>query len=397
MKPEEKPRPIRVLLISDSYPPVLGGSEIEAQRVSAAMIRRGHRVQVLCAGGPPMPGLRNWIDPKGVPVGILTRRSRGIWKDRVFALQVAYEIWRLRHSYDVVYFLMQGLHLAAGLPIARFLKKPTVLKIAGSNVIPLMRQSRMGRWELDKLQEWRVPVMILNDGMIEEALADGFNRGQLIWMPNPVDPDEFRPATPGESAIWRNSHGIPGDALVAIYVGRLSREKGLRSLIGGFALAARQVPGAILILVGDGALRPELEDLCRDVNLDPAQVRFIGRVPAAEIPSWLRASDIFALTSPSEGFACALVEAMAVGLPSVVSAIPANLQLVEEGVHGLTVPFDNEERIAGAFLKLFGNPPLRRKMGDAAHLRAVENYSTAKVVERYEALFGTMLGSGSPG
>ena len=56
---------VRVLLISDSYPPVLGGSEIEAQRVSAAMIRRGHRVQVLCAGGPPMPEVRDWVDPWG--------------------------------------------------------------------------------------------------------------------------------------------------------------------------------------------------------------------------------------------------------------------------------------------------------------------------------------------
>ena len=65
-------RPIRVLLICDSYPPVLGGSEIEAQRVSAGMIRRGHQVHVLCSGGPPMPAVRDWIDPAGIPVTILT-------------------------------------------------------------------------------------------------------------------------------------------------------------------------------------------------------------------------------------------------------------------------------------------------------------------------------------
>lgn len=82
-------RPIRVLLICDSYPPVLGGSEIEAQRVSVGMIRRGHQVHVLCSGGPPMPAVRDWIDPAGISVTILTRQSRGLWKDRVFALQVA--------------------------------------------------------------------------------------------------------------------------------------------------------------------------------------------------------------------------------------------------------------------------------------------------------------------
>jgi len=385
-------KPVRVLLICDSYPPVLGGSEIEAQRVSAAMIRRGHQVQVLCAGGPPMPPLRDWIDPAGVPVSILTRRSRGRKKHWVFAYEVAYAIWSRRQSYDVVYFLMQGLHLAAGLPVAHLLKKPIVMKIGGSRVVPEMRRSRAGRWELDWMQQWRVPVMVLNEGMIEEALADGFVRDQLVWMPNPVDIDEFRPAQPGESTAWRESHGIPLDAQVIVYVGRLSHEKGLRELIGGFARVAAQAPKALLLLVGDGAMRPELEQFVGELGLNPGQIRFTGRVAAAEIPFWLRASDIFSLTSPSEGFSCALVEAMAVGLPSVVSAIPANLQLVEEGVHGLTVPFDDREAIGQAFLRLLGDCELRQSMGNAAHQRVVDNYSTVKVVERYEALFNGLLG-----
>jgi len=378
---------LRVLLICDSYPPVMGGSEIEAQRVSAAMIRRRHQVHVLCAGGPPMPPLRDWIDPAGVPVTILTRRSRGRWKDWIFAGEVSRAIWSRRRSYDVVYFLMQGLHLAAGLPLAHFLKKPMVVKIAGSSVIPIMRKSRAGRLELDWMQRWRVPLMILNNGMVEEALADGFARDRIVWMPNPVDPDEFRPARPGEPEAWRASHGIPPGSPVVVYVGRLSHEKGLRSLVGGFARAARQAPEAVLLLVGDGASRPELETLARGLGMNAGQIRFVGRVPAGEIPYWLRASDIFSLTSPSEGFPCALLEAMSAGVPSVVSAIPANLQLVEDGVHGLTVPFDDEEVIGEAFLRLFGDSGMRRSMGNAARRRAVDNYSTDKVIDRYEALF----------
>ena len=384
-------KPVRVLLICDSYPPVMGGSEIEAQRVSAALIRRGHEVRVLCAGGPPMPPLRDWVDPAGVPVTILTRRSRGRWKDWIFAWEVSRFIRSRRRSYDVVYFLMQGLHLAAGLPVAHFLRKPTLVKIAGSNVIPIMRKSRAGRLELDWMQRWRVPVMVLNTGMVEEALADGFARDRIVWMPNPVDLDEFRPARPGEAGAWRESHGIPSNAHVVIYVGRLSHEKGLRSLIGGFACAAREAPGALLLLVGDGALRPELETLARGLGINAGQIRFVGRVSAGEIPFWLRASDIFSLTSPSEGFPCALLEAMSAGLPSVVSAIPANLQLVDEGVHGLTVPFDDEEAIGKAFLRLFSGAGLRTSMGDAARRRVVDNYSTDKVIDLYEELFRSTL------
>jgi len=388
-------QPVSLLLISDTYPPVVGGSEIEAQRVASALIKRGHHVQVLCAGGPPMPAVRDWIDPAGVPVRILTRRSRGRAKDFVFALEVAWAIWSGRQRYDVIYFLMQGLHLAAGLPVARWLGKPIVMKFGGSGVIPLMRSSRAGRVELDWLRRWAARLMVLNDAMIEEGIADGFAREQFTWMPNPVDVSEFRPAQPGETVAWREQHRIPLQACVTVYVGRLSSEKGLPGLVRGFAQAARRSPDAILVLVGDGAQRGELEALAGQLGLGPDQIRFIGRVNITEVPYWLRSSDIFALTSPSEGFSCALLEAMAAGLASLVSDIPANRQLIDPGIHGLTVPFGDESSIGEALLRLSADPEARQRMGEAARNRVVQNYSTSRVMERYETLLSEVMASKS--
>jgi len=387
--------PVSLLLISDTYPPVVGGSEIEAQRVASALIKRGHTVQVLCAGGPPMPAVRDWIDPAGVPVRILTRRSRGRAKDFVFALEVAWAIWSGRQRYDVIYFLMQGLHLAAGLPVARSLGKPIVMKFGGSGVIPLMRSSRAGRVELDWLRRWAARLMVLNDAMIEEGIADGFAREQFTWMPNPVDVSEFRPAQPGETAAWREQHRIPLQACVTVYVGRLSSEKGLPGLVRGFAQAARRSPDAILVLVGDGAQRGELEALAGQLGLGPDQIRFIGRVNITEVPYWLRSSDIFALTSPSEGFSCALLEAMTAGLASLVGDIPANRQLIDPGIHGLTVPFGDESSIGEALLRLSADPEARQRMGEAARNRVVQNYSTSRVMERYETLLSEVMASKS--
>ena len=384
-------RQLRILLIIDSYPPILGGSEIEAQRVSAALLRRGHKVKVLCAGGPPMPPVREWVDPEGVPVGILTRHTRGRWKDMAFALEVAYEIWKGRKRYDIVYFLMQGLQVATGLPTARFLGKVTVMKIAGSGVVAFMRRSRFGRLELDWMRKWKTPLMVLNEGMIEEALADGFTREQLIWTPNPVDTDHFHPAEPADIAEWRTRHGIAPDAQVIIYVGRLAPEKGLQPLLEGFAVAMKQAPRALLLLVGDGPTRPALEEMARQIDPSLSRIRFAGRAPIADVPRWLQASDLFALTSPSEGFACALVEAMSVGLPSVASAIPANLQLVEDGVHGLTVPWNDENAIGNAMLRLMADPEMRHRMGAAARARVVENYSTDTVLSFYEKTFSRLI------
>ena len=381
---------LSILLVCDTYPPVMGGSEIEAQRVSAALIERGHRVQVLCSGGPPMPALRKWTDPAGVPVRILTRNSRGRVKDCVFAARVAWTFLRESRGYDIVYFLMQGLHLAAGLPIARVLGKPIVMKFGGSGVIPLMRATRFGRIELDWLRTWAARLMVLNEGMMDEAVADGFRRQQMLWMPNPVNVDDFSPGTVGEVAELRRKYGLPSDSQIIIYVGRLSHEKGLPSLVRSFALAAGSVSGAMLILLGDGAMRGELEVLADGLGIGP-RVRFAGRVDVAEVPDWLRTADLFSLVSPSEGFSCALAEAMAVGLPSVVTDIPANAQLVETEVHGIRAPFGDDQAIGAAMIRILSDAPLRNRMGAAARQRIVDNYSTASVVDRYESLFTEII------
>ena len=385
-------KPVSVLLISCTYPPVLGGSETEAQRVSAEMIHRGHRVLVLTSGGSPMPPVREWVDPAGVPVRILTRNARGRWKDTVFALRVAWSLWRERRNYQIVYFLMQGLHLAAGLPVARALQKPIVMKVGGSGVIGRVRQSRIGRVELRWLRRWAARLLILNEGMMQEALEYGFPRDQMLWMPNPVDTEQFRPGQPEEIAKLRAGFGIPPGALVAVYVGRLSHEKGLPSLLSGFALAAREEPRAMLVLVGDGHMRSELEASAAKLGLGSSQVLFSGPVDPSEVPAWLRASDVFTLMSPSEGFSCALAEAMSAGLASVVSRIPANVQLIEDEIHGLLAPVGGDSAMAGALLRLFRDPALRGRMGQAARQRILDNYSTDQVAERYETLFAEVLG-----
>ena len=182
------------------------------------------------------------------------------------------------------------------------------MKISGDGVIPLLRSSRAGRYQLDRLRRWSVPLLLLNPRMIAEALEDGFERDQISWMPNPVDVEEFRPAAPAEPSALRAELGIPGNVPVAIYTGRLSRE-GIGRSAGRFR--AGRLPSrsdAVLLLVGDGPLRPELESRARELKI-ASRVRFVGRVPLSEIPRWLRASDVFALASPNEGFSCSLVEA----------------------------------------------------------------------------------------
>ncbi len=250
--------PKSFLLVCDTYPPVVGGSEIEAQRVCAALIKRGHKVTVLCAGGEPMPDLSDWVDPMGVPVRIFGRYPGERRRSYGYALGVAWTLLTRRNEYQFVYFLMQGLHLAVGLPLARMLRKPILMKVSGSGLITMLQRTWLGRFELRSAAKWARRIMILNPGMVEEAVSAGLNPEQLLWMPNPVDTDEFAPCDQAEKLRLRSQLNIPADALNVLFVGRLAPEKELPSLLGAFARVASVVPSALLTFVGDGPVRQSL-------------------------------------------------------------------------------------------------------------------------------------------
>ena len=381
-----------LLLICQSYPPVLGGSEIEAQRVAAGLRRRGHEVTIICAGGDPMPPVTRWTDEFGTPVRIIGGRWPKRWRDHVFALGVFWTLFTMRRQYQLVYFLMQGLHLAAGLPAARFLSKPVLMKISGSSIVTIMGQSRLGRLELRWLRKWAHRVMILNSGMAAEAAAAGFDEKQLFWMPNPVDVDRFAPGTPEERIRFRQTVGLDGDVPIIVFTGRLAPEKELLSLLGAFRLI--DLPARV-VLIGDGPERAALEARTAQLGLSD-RVLFAGRCPPDAVQDWLKASDIFVLLSSNEGFSCSLVEAMSCGLPAIVSNIPANAQLIKNGVHGFVTVLRDEPSIADALRRLLSDASLRRTLGAAARRSVLDRYSVDQVVDLYESLFESALKSNGP-
>lgn len=308
----------------------------------------------------------------------------------MFAAGVVWALIRKRREVRIAYFLMPGLQVLVGVPVARLLGLRVLMKFSGSGEIRKLTKGRLGRIELLLLRRFAHRIMALNPGMLEEAADAGFDRAQVVWMPNPVDTDEFCPCRDGARSDLRADLGLPDGAFVIVYVGRLSPEKELPSLIGAFAGIARGHPEAILALVGDGPSRATLVARVGELGLEE-KVRFTGMVGVASVLKWLQASDVFALVSSLEGFPCSLIEAMSAGLPSIVSDIPANTQLIEDGTHGLAVPLRNEESIAAGMLRLLGDRGLRTRLGMSARSLILENYSSEKVAERYEALFRELL------
>jgi L-malate glycosyltransferase len=385
--------PISVVVVTHSYPPVLGGAEVEVQRVSAALVARGHSVAVLCAANPGMPDTDRWVDSGGVAVRMFGRGRRDRALNVSFALGVAVTLFLRRRDYRVVYFLSRGVHLAAGLPVARWLKKPILMKFSGSYAISAMGQTWMGRLELRWLKQWAQRVMVLNPDMLREAASVGLDAARLQWMPNPVDTAVFAPCSAQRRLELRKELDLRSDAPVAMFTGRLSPEKDLPSLLAAFANVVHRLPGSVLSLVGDGVCRDALAAQCASLGISKS-VRFAGGLDATGVRRWLQASDVFVLVSPSEGLSCALLEAMAVGLPSVVSEIPANTQVIDAGVHGLYVRPGDTESIADGLCRLLAAGGERTLMGIAARERIFQDFSTDRVAARYEDLLRRVVVSG---
>ncbi len=339
-----------------------------------------------------MPAVKNWTDPFGVPVEIWGSGLKHPWNGYAFAFGAAWTLLRERRDYQIAYFLMQGLQLATAVPMARMLGKAILMKFSGSNLIDSMKASALGRLELRFLDKWAQRILILNPGMIDEARNAGLNTKLLTWMANPVDTDQFRPPMAEERSRLREELNVSPDAPLVVFVGRLGPEKKTPSLVGAMRHVIAERPDAKLVLLGDGPVRGELEELIRSAGLEQ-NVLLAGRVPVEGVLKWLQAGDIFTLVSELEGLPCSLIEAMAVGLAPVVSEIPAHTQLIEEEQNGLLTQVGSEESIARALLRLIKDPGLRERIGVSARKMAVERFSTPIVADSYEQLFAECTGA----
>lgn len=172
-----------------------------------------------------------------------------------------------------------------------------------------------------------------------------------------------------------------------VCVAKFRPEKGHRVLLAAFDLVRRELPRARLRLVGDGELEPELRAEVAARALEE-NVEFAGAVPA--IWPVLATAHVFALPSLSEAFGIAAAEAMAAGLPVVVSDVGGLPELVTPGVTGELFPPGDHEGLANHLVRLLRSPQLRERMGAAAR-EAAQDHSMERSVDRYVALYEDMV------
>lgn len=219
--------------------------------------------------------------------------------------------------------------------------------------------------------------------VLKWKIATG-DRVRVVW--NGIDFERWI-IPPGGRDAARAALGLSAREAVLVTVCRLNKPRDFETLLGGMAEIVRVRPDTRLLVVGDGPLRPQVEVLVGQHKLGE-HVRLLGLV--RDVSEVLAAADVALLVTKGwEGLPLAALEAMAIGLPLVISDVGGNKEAVLDGKTGYVIPQADAPALANAVLYLLDHPEKAKQMGGSGAARARENFSlytmAAKTAEAYRA------------
>lgn len=358
---------MRLLFFAQSFLPVIGGAEVFLDGLARRLVARGHAVKVIAAR---KRGLENALD---VPYE-LVRYTKPFYR-RAWPSYGAAHLLRahLAAKPDVVHAhgtYPPGYAVAA---YARLAKVPWVVRPIGFDILPdePLRANPVIERRIAKTLCSASRVIAQSLELEELARGLGVASECIVRIPNAVE----------SFALPRAPAAEP---LVAA-LGILHRKKGFDVLLDAFARVRASVPKAKLVIAGDGEERAALARRVAELGLD-ASVSLPGLLRGDEKAQLLASAWLFVSSARREPFSNANLEALAAGLPLVVTAVGGNREIVGERENGLLVPPDDAKALAHALVELLGDAAARERFGRASAARA-ETYSWDGIVTRYEAVY----------
>jgi glycosyltransferase involved in cell wall biosynthesis len=236
---------------------------------------------------------------------------------------------------------------------ARLIGAQAVGSLRNDAFFEVKANGRWGPWLL------RMPPALLANSAAaaRNVQSMGIRTASIHVLENVVDLDEFDRVG--------SEVQLPGDSatMCAAVVCRLVAAKRIDRFLRALALARSRGCAIRGVVVGDGPERRPLEAQAQALGLTGGAIQFCGR--RDDVPSVLRQADVLVVTSDHEGTPNVVLEAMAARLPVVTTPAGDAGRIVQEGVTGFVVPFDDEQGLADRLARLAASPALRRRMGEA--------------------------------
>lgn len=384
---------MKIVLISQSYPPMISGAAIAVQHLAQGLAADGHEVLVLAASDRS----QSYVETAGrlrvlrlpsVPNPVRVKQRFLVAPLHTMRQAVAEFQPDMIHTHEP---LSLGL---CGLKIARERQLPVILTLHQLPWFPAMylppwpglREGvtavlwRYGGWLVQQFTAVTVPTATIAQIVQEHT---GFRPAPI---PNGLDLHKFnrQTAVPDEQEKLRQRYGLAPHTPVVLHVGRLDKDKRVDLVLRAFAQVQAD---AQLLVVGDGRCRQSLIQLSQQLGIAQRTV-FPGYVGAdGDLPGLYRLSTIFVTASEVETFALVAHEAMACGLPLVAVAAACLPEMIEHGVHGYLASPGHYADLAAHITWLLQHPGEAAQMGQSCRQRAVK-YGLEQVVYQYEQLYG---------
>jgi glycosyltransferase involved in cell wall biosynthesis len=166
--------------------------------------------------------------------------------------------------------------------------------------------------------------------------------------------------------------------------GRLVPWKGFHTLIDAMVLVKEKYSDVKLYILDDGPDRKKLEEKVKKSNLEE-NVVFVGRIPINEVYRYINGADIFTLLSSYEGFSHLLLEAMALGTPIITTPVGGNVELINNDINGVFVPYGDKEKTASAIIDLIQNESKRGRFSNEG-LQRIKQFSESQMINKLIAI-----------
>ncbi|MFC5727772.1 MULTISPECIES: glycosyltransferase [Nocardioides] len=342
----------------------VGGAEVVAASLSVAAHRAGHDVLLASAPGFRVAGVTA-AGVAHVPIPLDSRRPGDL----------ARSVLRLRRALgrsapDLVHAHNPKAALAARLAFGR--AAPIVTTLHGVPAGELATAVRILRWASDR-------VVAVSPFVADQLAEHGYPTGRTDVVENAIEP---LPSYPRDVA--RDELGVGADEVVGLCLARLVDQKRHDLLVQAWAGLPQH---ALLLVVGEGATRPRIEDAVTRLGLGDT-VRLLGE--RTDVARLLAAADLLVLPTDWEGLPISLLEAMGAGVPVVVSRVGGvietlgtALRLVEPG---------SVDSLAAAIGELVGDEELRAELGRRGRTLVADRFAPHRMQAGYHELYDTLVG-----
>jgi len=277
----------------------------------------------------------------------------------------------LFRSYDLVH-AHYGFH--SGLLPALLKRKPLIVTYHRGDALDEPLRNKVYFW-LQRFTVFRADFLIAVSNDIREALVKslGADPRKISIIPCGVDTELFHPL---DKARKQKELGIPENSKVVLFIGELTKRKGVDLLLK----CAERIREAHFIFIGEGEVKANYENCY-----------FVGPKPNHVLPKWINIADIFALPSRSEGTPVVVLEALSCGIPVVASKVGGIPDLIHDGVTGYLVEPEDVDMFEKRLRELLENPEKRRQMGLLGRKHMIENYDSRRIAERIKQVYERVL------